>query len=236
MPVPADERLVSVVEALENAYEEAKTNRTKQDGLRKHLEDIGFRASGARVGLARLEEELAALLAEGGAGSGEAFREREALYERRRTLMADIEKTEGNIKKLSGREETGGLKEELRRSGKDGLKTTSDEAANLLEEIEKKLHQAYQEKAALSQEMRSLASADDISVWRLEEEKIIEEIHLQALEWGSYSIAKHLLTEARKRFQEEQQPKVISDAGRFFRSHHRGPIREDRGAHRRRHD
>ena len=66
--------------------------------------------------------------------------------------------------------------------------------------------------------MRSLASADDISRLRLEEEKIIEEVRLQALEWGSYAIAKHLLSEATKRFQEEQQPKVISDASGFFRS------------------
>ncbi len=217
MPVPAEERLVAVVEALENAYEEAKTNRTKQDGLRKHLEDIEFRTSAARVGLARLEEDLTALLAEGGAGSEEEFRERGALYEKRRTLLADSEKTERNIKKLSGREETGSLKEELRRSGKDELQTTSDEVANLLEDIEKKLHQAYQEKAALSEEMRSLASADDISVRRLEEERIIEEVRLQATEWGSYAIAKHLLMEATRRFQEEQQPKVISDASRFFR-------------------
>ena len=105
MPVPASERLVSVVEALENAYEEAKTARTKQEGLAKHLEDIEFRTGEARRELARLGEELASLLTEGGAGSGEEFRERAALHEKRSALLADIEKTQGSIRKLSGREE-----------------------------------------------------------------------------------------------------------------------------------
>ncbi len=217
-PVPADERLVSFIEALENAYEGAKTERTRKEGLQKHLEDIGFRTSRARGERARLREELAALLAEAGAASEEEYRERAAFYEKRSALLAHIEKTEGDIKKLSGREETGSLKEELHRCSKDELKTRSEECASLLGDIEEKLQQAYQAKAALSQEMRSLASAEDISVLRLEEEKIIEEVRLQALEWGSCAIAKHLLTEARTRFQEEQQPKVISDASRFFRS------------------
>jgi uncharacterized protein YhaN len=218
MPVPADERLVSAVEALENAYEEAKTERTRKEGLRKHLEDIEFRTSRARGEPARLREDVAALLTEAGAGSEEAFRERAALYEKRSALLADKEKTERDIEKLSGREETSALKEELHHYSKDELKTTSDECASRLADIEEKLQQAYQEKAALSQEMSSLASADDISGLRLEEEKIIEEIRLQALEWGSYAIAKHLLADATKRFQEERQPKVISDASRFFRS------------------
>ena len=216
MPVPADEKLVSAVEALENAYEEAKTERTKKEGLRNRLEDIEFRTGRARGELARLREDVSALLTEAGAGSEEAFRERAALYEKRSALLADKEKTERDIKKLSGREETSSLKEELHRYSKDELKTTSDECASRLADIEEKLQQAYQEKAALSQEMNSLASADDISGLRLDEEKIIEEVRLQALEWGSYAIARHLLAEATKRFQEEQQPKVISDASRFF--------------------
>ncbi len=164
MPVPADERLVAVVEALENAYEEAKTNKTKQGGLRKHLEDIDFRMSRADRELAQLREDVAALLAEGGADSEEAFREWEALYEKRSALLADLEKTEGNIKKLSGREETGSLKEELHQYSKDELKTASDECASRIADLDEKLHREYQEKAELSQEMRSLASADDISV------------------------------------------------------------------------
>ena len=146
----------------------------------------------------------------------EAFREWEALYEKRSALLADLEKTEGNIKKLSGREETGSLKEELHQYSKDELKTASDECASRIADLDEKLHREYQEKAELSQEMRSLATTDDISVLRLEEEKIIEEVRLQAVEWGSYAIARHLLAEARKRFQEEQQPKVISDASKFF--------------------
>ena len=218
MPVPAGERLLSAVEALENAYEAAKTERTKKEGLGKHLEDIDFRTSRARGELARLREDVAGLLTEAGAVSEEAFRERAALYEKRSVLLTEKEKTERDIKKLSGRDETSALKEELRHYSRDELKTTSDECASVLSDIEEKLQQAYQEKAALSQEMSSLASADDISGLRLDEEKIIEEVRLQALEWGSYAIAKHLLADATKRFQEEQQPKVISDSSRFFSS------------------
>ncbi len=218
MPVPAAERLVAVVEALENAFEEAKTERTKKDGLRKRLEDIGFRTGRAERELSRLREDAATLLAEAGAGSNEEFRGRAALYEKRNALLAGIGKAQGDIRKLSGREETSGLTEELRRCGKDDLKTESDECAARITDIDEKLHRVYQENAALGQEMGSLASADDISRLRLEEEKIIEEVRLQAFEWGSYAIAKQLLADATKRFQEEQQPKVISDASRFFGS------------------
>ena len=81
--------------------------------------------------------------------------------------------------------------------------------------------------------MSTLASVDDISGLRLEEEKIIEEVRLQALEWGSYGIANVLMADATKRFQEEQQPKVIrAGLEPVLQESYRGQIRKDRGAYR----
>ena len=175
-----DERLPSAVEALEQDLEEAKTARTRKEGLQKNLDDIAFRMDRQKHELAASREELACLLSEGGAVSGDEFRIRADLYEKRRRLLAEAEKTESNIRKLSGAEDASALSEALGRCNKDELKTRSDELASRLADIDEKLHQAYDEKARLSREMESLASADAISRFRLDEEKIIEEIRLQA--------------------------------------------------------
>ncbi len=212
----ADERLPSAIEALEQEYEAAKTAKTQKEGLQKKLEEIDFRAERESRELGVLREERAALLTEGEAASEEEFRDRAALWEKRLQLLNDVDRTESNIRKLSETEEIAPLREALGCLSKEELKIENEACAGRIAEMDEALHRAYDEKARLSEELRTLASADDLSTLRQEEEKIIEEIRLQSLEWGSHAIARHLLLEARKRFQEEQQPKVISDAAGFF--------------------
>ena len=107
MPVPADERLV----VGRGSAGETRMRRQRPRGRRRRVCGSTLKISSS--GRAGLSGELAAaqggggrLLAEAGAASGEAFRERAALYEKRSALLADKEKTERDIKKLSGREET----------------------------------------------------------------------------------------------------------------------------------
>ena len=98
------------------------------------------------------------------------------------------------------------------------LKAEHEELSRQFKNVDGELNQLRQDKADLKLRISNLASADDIARLRAEEERLIEELRVLAFEWGRHAIAKYLLSEARKRFEQEQQPKVIYDAGSFFQT------------------
>ncbi len=52
---------------------------------------------------------------------------------------------------------------------------------------------------------------------RADEERLLAEIQQAAIEWARYAVAKYMIDKAREKFEREQQPRVIRDAGAFFK-------------------
>lgn len=66
--------------------------------------------------------------------------------------------------------------------------------------------------------LENLAASHTLSELRVREAECAEEIRSLAQKWGRYAVARHLLVEARKRFERERQPEVIRRASVLFTS------------------
>ena len=108
------------------------------------------------------------------------------------------------------------MRKELEGLSLEEMKLSESEYQEELQDLEHERESFRQKKAELNQLMARLASADDISRLRAEEEAIVEEIRTLQ-ENGASCPGQSTPSEARRRYEQEQQPKVINDAGRFFR-------------------
>lgn len=79
--------------------------------------------------------------------------------------------------------------------------------------------------AALTASLESLTTADGLAALRQEEAQLVETMRCMAHEWSRHALARHLLIQAKRRFEKERQPQVIRAASEIFAS-----ITEDRWA------
>jgi uncharacterized protein YhaN len=213
---PENDKIAGYVDSLGQEYEQTKTNSTRKAALQRNLESTGRKIKALERTIEEQRSQLHKLLQAGGANNEEDFRVRARLFEEEQELQSSIRQTEANIRKISGEEDTQSLRVELEALSLDGLRSTQDECRILLDAIDGELQMLREQKAALEQSLSVLSSTDDISSMRAEEEALLEEIRILSLEWGRNAFAKALLIETKGRFEQEQQPKVINDAGTFL--------------------
>lgn len=215
--VPSREKIGAAIEGIAEEHDLAKTNATKKEGLARKMDALSSRIEEHEKALTKYRDEMSRLLVAAAVTGEDDFRRRGRLFEEKREILANILRTEGSLRKISGEEDLAHLREELKGLNLEELKVSETECEDALQGLESERESLRQKKAELGQIMARLASADDISRLRAEEEAIVEEIRALSKEWGRYAMAKALLAEARRRYEQEQQPKVINDAGQFFR-------------------
>ncbi|MEG2005083.1 MAG: hypothetical protein RR014_03510, partial [Bilophila sp.] len=66
--------------------------------------------------------------------------------------------------------------------------------------------------------LEGLATSNPLADLRMREAACVESIRVLALEWSKHALARHLLTEAKLRFEKERQPDVIRVASSVFAS------------------
>jgi uncharacterized protein YhaN len=203
---------------LREEYNESKENNLKRKEIERHIKKIKAQIKSFNTQARECEKRIAVLLKGGGSKDEDQFRKRNKLYLERNRLLNDIANTERNLMKISGETDMTVLKDQLRAMTVDRLTDDLNDIGTRQKEIEEELNSLRQRKADLTHEMNSIASSDDISRLRTEEERLLEEIRDAAADWGSHALAAHLLEEAKRKFEQEQQPRVIRDAANFFKT------------------
>ncbi|MBN1847879.1 MAG: AAA family ATPase [Deltaproteobacteria bacterium] len=184
----------------------------------------------------RIKKEIQNLLSSGGAANEDVFRKRAQTFQERNELMKDIRTYEDRIRRLSGK--WGGMKkviQELLIFKMEDLEAQKMAYEKELNETETALEHLKQNRAGLDERLRQLVNDERISLLRAEEEGLKEELASLSEEWITVKLAQGLIKMAGARFEKERQPKVISEAGRFFKQLTLGkypsivaPIGEDR--------
>ena len=215
--MPDVDKLAGRVDSHGKEHEQAKINATKKIEFERNLSATELKIGNLQRSLSERRSRLQELLETGEAADEEDFRVRGRLFEEKQQLLSIIAQKEANIKKISGEEDLLPLRQELGVLTVDQLKTAGDEWRAKLEDLDTELDSLRHEKAALEQNISALSSADDISRIRSEEEALLEETRNLSREWGRNALARALLAKTRRHFEQEQQPRVINDAGKFFR-------------------
>lgn len=206
----------AVAARVASALEELKAREAEARALRARVEDW----SAERARLTRLceseEQALGALLTRGGGDSEESFRERarqaehfSALSRRVRELAQRIEAATG-LEEAVAREAILGVGGEERLKDRLGLVRMQEPACT---ERLKVLHTEYGAARAL---LARWEGDEELAALRIQEERLRARAAELATRYATDRLSLALLGRARRRFEEEQQPRVIQLASEHF--------------------
>jgi len=215
-PQPDKNNLVSEIKFLYQEYEDSKSGRTKKGTIQEQLTGLKNEIESLKQEVGEKRLELETLLHEGEADDEEEFRKRGELYQKRGDILQEIEGATRNIKIISGERNLEKLKQELKQCTREELDSELRRLQQEIREIDENLEAARDELAETKNKLENLASSEDISRLRAEEEKTKEEILTDARKWGTNAIARYLIISARERFEKEHQPRVIQEAAGYF--------------------
>lgn len=213
---PDKNNIVSEIKLLYQEYEDSKYSRTKKGTIQEQLAGLRTEIESLKQEIGEKRLELKKLLQEGEADDEKEFKKRGELYQKRRDILQEIVGASGNIKIISGERDLEKLKQDLNQRTREELDSELRGLQQEIRETDKNLEAVRDELAETKNKLETLASSEDISRLRAEEERIKEEILTDAKKWGTNAIARYLIISARERFEKEHQPRVIQKAAGYF--------------------
>ncbi|SIN87236.1 ATP-binding protein [Halodesulfovibrio marinisediminis] len=188
------------------------------ESLQKEIEA----AKVLRGSLAGLEEEIHALFTAASVIDEESFRTNHAVYTRQQELLSAFNALKASLTAASEDGDIEQLSVRIGQQSEQELAVKASELATTIQQKEQEQEELRQKLIQAKVEQEKLTSAEDQARLRTQSEAHKEEANGLAKEWARYCIAEHLLSRARERFEREQQPEVIKQAGIFFNTITRG--------------
>lgn len=207
--LPAVDNIATDLGIAEKTFEQRRL-------IEKDLEETKQEKEDLEKEYATIAEGISDLINAGKARDEEDFRRRGVLFQERKRLEEIISQARNNMLRISGQQDWTGLRDTLASLDKDTLLRSKSELSQRNAEMREELERLRDTRADLEAAVARMSTEDTISRLRAEEERLLETLHAKAKDWSCLAIAKHLLSEARKKFEHEQQPEVIREASAFF--------------------
>ncbi|MFQ5473538.1 MAG: ATP-binding protein, partial [Dehalococcoidia bacterium] len=163
-------------------------------------------------------DEIAALLAEGGASDEEDFRRRADIFGQRAECLAAIGVHRRNLERIVGPDRLDAFVSELETVNPELLKATERQVKERIEKLEEELSETDKERGSVGRQIDQIETEEESSDLRLRLSVIREKIASEARKWAVLTIGKELLAETRLKYERERRPAVIQEAERFFSS------------------
>jgi uncharacterized protein YhaN len=198
--------------ALEAAREQGRERRVLEERRRELL------AEKARLdGLCHEEDAaIAALLAEGGATDEESFRRRAAQARRYAELTRRVHELSQRLEARTGLSEPL-AREALREvGGEEGLRAALESRRARQAEAQRRQEEVLTARGALQQLLEQWEHDGELARLRIEEESLKARAAELATRYAADRLTLALLARARRRFEEEQQPRVVQLASEHF--------------------
>ncbi|MFH1350061.1 MAG: AAA family ATPase [Pseudomonadota bacterium] len=212
-----DEEVLIAVHDLIRDFLEAEQAFQKKDLLMNEVKVSQASIERLRGQISELKQEITSLMESGGAKDEDLFIKRAETFEKRRSLKDDMERSEDNIRRLTGIQgEIDPLLDKLSVTSLEELEKDKIRLERDLSELDVSLDYDKREQARLEEQARQLINDERISILRSEEESLKEELALFAEEWSVARFAGALIRMSRARYERERQPEVIREAGHFF--------------------
>ncbi|WP_342377787.1 AAA family ATPase [Myxococcus stipitatus] len=210
--LPVESLALRVSAALDAAREQEAERRTV---VERHRE---LREEKARLDeLSRAEEAaLASLLAEGGGGDEESFRRHARQARRASELTHHARELAHRIEARTGLSDAE-ARESLRAlGGETGLRVTLGQLRASHTQAQAQARQLLTEQGATRNQLEQWENDDLLSRLRIQEETLRAKVAELATRYAEDKLALALLSQARRRFEEEQQPRVVQLASEHF--------------------
>ncbi|QSQ21284.1 AAA family ATPase [Pyxidicoccus parkwayensis] len=201
-----------VASALETVREQDAERRVLEESRRELL------AEKARLDGLSHEEELALtmLLTEGGGTDEESFRRRAAQARRYAELTHRARELSQRIEARTGMTESQ-VREALREvGGEEGLRSALESRHTRHSRAQERHKAVLTELGAISNQLAAWENDDELAKLRIEEESLRARAAELATRYAADRLTLALLARARRRFEEEQQPRVVQLASENF--------------------
>ena len=204
------EELIRLSKETERAVLLREQARKQENEHRQRLDHLERRFHAAR-------EELAALLAAGGAGDPEEFRRRARQHEERLDLERQRAEHRRSLERISGTgDKLSAYCDALAASDPNRLKEESSRLSGRLGEVEDRRNALWKERGGIDTELAQLSDEEESSALRNRRGTLREQLLEHAREWSRLTLAEALLERTQKKFERERQPSVIRNAQAFF--------------------
>ncbi|MFL5358130.1 AAA family ATPase [Archangium sp.] len=201
--------VASALESLKEREAEARALRARADG---------WAAERARLVRLRESEEqaVAALLAQGGSDSEESFRHRARQAERFEVLTRRVRELTGRIEAATGQEVAAAREAIQAAGGEERLKEKLGQLRMQAPACAKRLEALHTEYGEARSLLAQWEGDERVAELRIQEERLRAQAAELATRYATDKLALTLLARARRRFEEEQQPRVIQLASEHF--------------------
>jgi uncharacterized protein YhaN len=202
-------RVSTELEDLKNRDAEARALRARRD------EWVADRARQARIEESEAQA-LAALLKQGGGETEESFRQRARQAERFELLTRRVRELSQRIEAATSLEE-GPAREAIESvGGEEGLKERLGQLRMQEPACAERLKALHTDYGAARNQLERWENDEQLATLRIQEERLRARAAELATRYASDRLSLALLTRARRRFEEEQQPRVIQLASEHF--------------------
>jgi uncharacterized protein YhaN len=205
--------------SMDEAAQEAEDNRRKDEDRRRFeathaSQSADLRAAGEaeRDAQCQIEE----LLRLAGVDDAEAFRHADTVRVERETLVRRREDLEDALRLAADDIPLEVFLAEFAALDKERLENRLAELVTQLEVTVRQEERLADEAGTLRARLEQLSASELLAELRVQEAGLRESLRLLGLEWSRHALARHLLTEARSRFEKERQPEVIRAASELF--------------------
>ena len=214
LKVNSDAEIGAAIQELNKRLKESIEAKIQIRGIQEQLAQTVKKIKGEKARLNSLEEELSELLAQAKASDLEEFRNRYSWFVKRADLLEKLEKAEAKLELLDLEIS---LEEFFKKYG--DKKLLIEKLQSLEREIaalKVKQKELYEEQAHIDHLINDLSTFEKMEQLKLDQEILKQKLKDKIFRWSSYTMALHLLDEAKHRFELKKQPKILQDAGRFF--------------------
>ncbi len=217
MPEGSPGDLPGAVDVLVARLEEMKGNQRELGEVERQIAEHNRRLAAATAALGETELAITDLLRHGAVKDETAFRRKaeQAAAFRSHRNAADL--AARSMRNISGTFDIEQLKERLNRLSMAEINAGAATAQDALREAERTLDAHYRRRAELKQQIDALSSSEDLLTLRSREETLLADLEEAAREWSRYALAAALLEQAQEVFEKKHQPRILQDAGAFFR-------------------
>ncbi|QRN98870.1 AAA family ATPase [Archangium violaceum] len=206
----------AVAARVSTELEELKTRDAEARALRARRDEwMADRARHARLQETE-EQALAALLARGGGESEETFRQRARQAERFESLTRSVRELTQRIEAATGLEEESAREAIESLGGEEGLKEKLGQLRMQEPACAERLKALHTEYGATRSQLEQWENDEQLAALRIQEERLRARAAELATRYASERLSLTLLARARRRFEEEQQPRVIQLASEHF--------------------